>query len=126
MNTPELAETVIRIFGALALVLAAFFLVVYLGRRFVGGSYLRPRKQRIRVLESCPIGIKKQIALVEVAGVLLAVGITRDHIGLLYRLGAADEETDAVVDRAMPEPGSFGSHLHGMISKWTDKLPERP
>lgn len=107
----ELLPPALKMLSALVIVIGGMLLVFYFSRRFARGIPLRTNGRLIRVISSNSIGLKKSIALVEVAGEVLVLGITADRIALLTKI-----DDPAVCDR-LHETGetpvlSFGDHLH--------------
>jgi len=87
MNTsPDVFSSTLQMLMALGIVLGGLLGVFYLLKRYLkrdaGGS---PGKL-IRVITSQYVGIKKNIALVEVPGAVLVVGISNDKISLLTKI----------------------------------------
>lgn len=83
---PDLVSTALQMLTALGIVLGGLLVVFYLIKRFfkrdAGGS----KEQLIRVVASQYIGIKKNIALVEVPGAILVVGVSNENISLLTKI----------------------------------------
>jgi flagellar biogenesis protein FliO len=98
--------------AALAVVLGGMVLLVHLARRWVlhrpgpaaGGRPL------VRVLASHPLGVKKSIALVDVPGCVLVLGLSGDRIQTLSRIQDA-EEVERIRTCAASAPISFAEHL---------------
>ncbi len=71
--------------GALALVLGLVFLSAYGAKRFFP-SYLGRSGPLIHILSRAPLGSGREIAVVEIRGVCLVVGVTASQITLLAQL----------------------------------------
>ncbi len=71
--------------GALLVVLGAIATTAYLAKRFVYPR-LGLRDAPIQVLATSYLGAKKQIALIEVGGIYLLVGVTPNQISLLTQM----------------------------------------
>lgn len=117
MNTaPDLVSTALQMLTALGIVLGGLLVVFYLIKRFfkrdAGGS----KEQLIRVVASQYIGIKKNIALVEVPGAILVVGVSNENISLLTKI-----EDKIVLDGIRQETSrltpSFVDHLQRLTAK---------
>ena len=113
---PDLMSTALQMVTALLFVLGGLFVVFYLMRRFlkrdIGGS----KDQLIKVLANQYLGIKKNIALVEVPGAVLVIGISNDTISLLTKI-----EDSAILggirdDISQPAP-SFSNNLQRIAAK---------
>lgn len=114
---PDLMSTALQMVTALGLVLGGLFVVFYLMRRLlkrdIGGS----RDQLIKVLANQYLGIKKNIALVEVPGAVLVIGISNDTISLLTKI-----EDSAILGGIQPDksqlPPSFSDQLQRIAAKF--------
>jgi flagellar biogenesis protein FliO len=86
---PDAGVSVLRVLGALALVLALFFGGVWLARnrrRFLGG---RDRVQRLRVLEARPIGGRHTLYVVGYERQRLLLAASPSGVALLSHLPEA-------------------------------------
>jgi flagellar biosynthetic protein FliO len=95
---------VLRVVLALGLVLGIFAAVLYLYRRATRSGAAPRRQQRIEILAQRSLGTRTSLALVQVAGETLLIGVTPQQI---TALGPVSLETDAEAMRALvmaPEP----------------------
>lgn len=84
---PSLLASGWKMFYTLAIVLALMFLIVYVFKKVVlKNSVLGGNDKLIKVLSTGFLGPKKTIALVEVAGEVLVLGISDDNISLLAQI----------------------------------------
>ena len=76
--------------------------------------------RRIRVLENAHLGVKKSIAMVEVPGAVLVLGVTAERIALLERIDDPDgiHGTAAVPHAEIVPAGSFKDHLQRLCSNF--------
>jgi flagellar biosynthetic protein FliO len=114
---PDLMSTALQMVTALGLVLGGLFVVFYLMRRLlkrdIGGS----KDQLIKVLANQYLGIKKNIALVEVPGAVLVIGISNDTISLLTKI--EDSATLGVIQPNKSQlPPSFSDQLQRIAAKF--------
>jgi flagellar biogenesis protein FliO len=72
--------------AALAAVLGGMFLLVHAARRWLNRSGIPGAGPLVRTLATHPIGIKKSVALVEVPGCVLVLGLSGDRIQVLTRI----------------------------------------
>jgi flagellar biosynthetic protein FliO len=113
---PDALSTTLQMLTALAIVLGGLLVVFYLMKRFlkrdVGGS----GNPMIRVIASQYIGIKKNIALVQVPGAVLVLGVSNDTIALLTKI-----EDPGVLDGIKQETSritpSFSDHLQRLTTR---------
>lgn len=103
--SPELWATLLKSFGMLLLVLAILILVLWLMRRYF--TYSAPAGQQgiIRMLASVYVAPKERIALVDVLGEKLLIGITPQQISFLARI--EDEKDICEARLAENSPGGF-------------------
>ncbi len=80
-------SSLLKMAAALALVLGIMVLSAYLFKRFFGGRLgLFKAEPLIRVMAISHFGGKREIAVVEVGGTYLVVGMTTSQISLLTKL----------------------------------------
>ena len=122
---PDLISTALKMLAALAVILGGLLFVFYFAKRFfkrdVGGS----KEKLIRVLANSYIGVKKNISLVEVAGIVLVLGVTSDNISLLTKI-----EKKEILDKFKRFEGekispSFSDQLHELSSRFRRNRNER-
>jgi len=83
---PSLGESLVKVGGALAVVLAMVLILAFTAKRYLAGAETAlGTKKQLKVLSSHFIGVKKSVTLVEVAGEILALGVTNENINLLAR-----------------------------------------
>jgi flagellar biosynthetic protein FliO len=117
MNAPpELIPSALKMLAALCAVLGGIFVILYFLRRLNRPVGTESQERLVRVLASHPLGVKKTVALVEVPGCVLVLGVGAERIQLLTRI------TDPVVlDRIRAhEPrgaSSFYDHLLALTSR---------
>ncbi len=114
---PELLPAVLKMLTALAVVVGGVVLMFYFSRRISGFQSGRTQERLIRVLATGPIGLKKNISLVEVPGEILVVGVTGERINLLTSI-----KDPAIIsrlkERSNEKPSAaFGQHLKYFTSK---------
>jgi flagellar protein FliO/FliZ len=114
---PELMKTTLQMVAALGIVLGGLFVLFYLLRRFLRKYAGIAKDPLIKVLANQYIGFKKNLALVEVPGAVLVLGISNDRIALLTKI-----EDSAILNslqnsrsRMMP---SFSDHLQRLTAKF--------
>jgi flagellar protein FliO/FliZ len=117
MNTaPDALSTALQMFTALGIVLGGLLVVFYFMKRFLKRDKGGSNQQLIRVVASQYVGIKKNIALVEVPGAVLVVGISNDNISMLTKI-----EDKIVIDGIRQERSritpSFTDHLQRLTAR---------
>lgn len=115
--SPDLISTALQMLTALSIVLGGLLIVFYLMRRFFKKDLAGTKEQVIKILANQYIGVKKNIALVEVPGAVLVLGITNDRISLLTKI-----EDESILDHVRHKqnrmPPSFSDHLQRVTAKF--------
>ena len=87
MDQPNFFYTTLKMLGILIVLTGGLYACLQLVKRLLNAAGSAGKKnQLIRVLNVRPIGIKKQIALVEIPGAVLVIGMTGDRIQLLDKI----------------------------------------
>ena len=118
MNTaPDVVSSTLQMLMALGIVLGGLLVVFYLLKRYVNRDAGGTKGRLIRVIASQYIGIKKNIALIEVPGTILVVGISNDNISLLTKI-----EDKAILEDLRQEISgitpSFSDHLQRLTTRF--------
>ena len=117
MNTaPDALTSTLQMLTALAVVLGGLFVVFYFLKRFLRRDVGGTGNPLIRVIANQYIGVKKNIALVEVPGTVLVIGISNDRISLLTKI----EEPgvlDSIKSNAVRPIPSFADHLQRLTTR---------
>lgn len=120
--SPELWATMLKSFGMLLLVLAILILVLWLMRRYLTHPGSAGQQGVIRMLASMYVAPKERIALVDVLGEKLLIGITPQQISFLARI---EDEKDVCETRlAENSPAGFFKALLKRKLGGSDKDPE--
>lgn len=81
-----MGEASVKMFGTLLLVVGLIVLIFYLMKRFRLTPFPGGRETRMRLHGTLPLGPRRQIALVEVCGQWLVLGVGTETISLLSRV----------------------------------------
>ena len=124
MTTAPLMVDGLKMIAVLVLVVGGLvFLNVYVRRQLQSGRG-GARGRRIHVLENAHLGVKKSIAMVQVPGAVLVLGVTAERIALLERIDHPEGIHGAQADRADNAPeGSFKAHLQRLTSSFKAAAP---
>ena len=117
--TPDMLTTTLKMLAALALVLAGLGVFFYFSKRVLQKNLGASGGKMIRVLASQYIGLKKNIALVEIPGAILVVGIAGDTIRLLTKIddpSILETIQGPTSERITP---SFSDHLNKLTRRFT-------
>ena len=117
MNTaPDVLSIALQMLTALGIVLGGLLIIFYLVKRFLKRDVSGSKEQFIRVIANHYIGLKKNIALVEVPGAILVVGVSNDNISLLTKIEDQTVLDGIRQDRSQTTP-SFSDHLQRLTAK---------
>lgn len=111
--------SMLKVGGALAVVILSIYLGVFILKRMMGKKYSGNKKHNIlEVLETTYIGPKKTISLVRVAGKSVLVASTETQISMLTEMDS--EETEEILRgiEVEIEPDAF----QNMLSSASDKM----
>ena len=126
MTAPPLMADGLKMIAVLVFVVGGLvFLNVYVRRQLHAGR--GPSGRRIRVLENTHLGVKKSIAMVQVPGAVLVLGVTAERIALLERIDDPDGlhgDASARADNA--SAGNFKDHLQRWTSTFKPATAARP
>lgn len=115
-TAPDALATTLQMLTALAVVVGALLVAFYLMKRFLKRDAGGSGSPLIRVIASQYIGIKKNIALVEVPGTVLVLGISNDRINLLTKI---EDQTvlDGIKENTPRSAVSFSDHLQRLTTR---------
>jgi flagellar protein FliO/FliZ len=101
----EMFLGLLKMGGALFIVLGAIATTAYLAKRFVPSRF-GLKNSPIQILATSYLGAKKEIALIEVGDVFLLVGITPNQISLLTQMEKfpLDPQKTLCRGEAVPRP----------------------
>jgi flagellar protein FliO/FliZ len=105
-SQPDLLGATLKTFTTLCVVLGLLILILYLIKRFF---YLRnplSNEKLIRVIATAHLAPKARIALVEVMGKKLVVGVSQESIRFLTKIDPSSQQATNTVDvgRSIHEP----------------------
>ena len=116
-ETISLATALIKTMGSLAVVLGLLFLLVLLLKKMGFSRSAASRQGLIRILDIQPLSPKKQVAILDLAGEYVAVGVTEQAISLLAILPANDRLRNAAQDRPGEGMPSFAALLDNALGR---------
>jgi flagellar biosynthetic protein FliO len=116
-SAPDMATGVFQMLAALGIVLGGLLLVFYFMKRYlkrdVGGS----SGQLIKVIANQYIGVKKNIALIEVPGSILVLGVSNDKISMLTKI-----EDREIIETIQQESSGISTSFSDYLQRLTAKL----
>ncbi len=86
-GAPDIFPAVLKMVGALLLVLGLVFFLYAMSRRGFGSLLPGARSGQIRVVETRYLGPKKAVCLIEVRGQEFLLGVGSERVDLLSALG---------------------------------------
>ena len=116
-QTPDLFMAGLKMAGGLIFLIGGLLLLAYLLRRFnLIRSGFSTRQDAIRVIATRSLAPKKYIALVEVGGNVLTLGITDQGISCLDKMTADVFEASLEKQHPQPSPGGFAGVMKSVSS----------
>ncbi len=109
-----------RMISALAIVMGLVLVVGVVFRRLMANyTPLGNRFRLIKMIATFPIGQRKFIALVDVAGEIFAIGVGGQQISMLCKI-ESEEALKRIqsIQFSKESAPSFREHLEGMVSKY--------
>ena len=89
MSGLSLLQSLLWFLLVIALLLATLFFLKKFGPSFGGKG-----GKNIRLIESCDLGPRQRVVLIEVDGERLLVGVSQNQVSLIYRLPASEISPD--------------------------------
>ena len=126
--SPDLTMAAFKMVVSLAIVLGIVWGLYRLARRTMPS--VQSRGKLIQVLENQCLGVKKSIAMVQVPGAVLVLGVSADNVQLLAQLDDPDIVRE-ITSRA-DQPGaaiSFKAHLQRLTGSRGSRrqvVPDEP
>jgi flagellar biogenesis protein FliO len=105
MDQPNIYYTALKMLGVLVVLLGGLYACLRLMKRLLHSGFTGRTDQLIRVLNVRSVGIKKQIALVEIPGAVLVIGMTGDRMQLLDKIVDADIRNQISADPTSADRG---------------------
>lgn len=113
--------SLIRIFSALVLVIAAIYGGIYLLKKLMGRRYAGIQsKGNLEVLETIHIAPRKTITLLRVGEKSVLVGSTESSMSMLTEMNS--DETNKLTEEVevKPAPDAFGGFLKSAVEKFKE------
>lgn len=117
-HQPDIIMTAIKMFSALLLVLGIFMGSFYVLRRFTKRDMASADNKPIRIIDKSYIGVKKNVTLVEVSGLVLVLGVTQDRISLLTKIEDQVQIDLLKKTDSRQRPASFTGQLNRLLAKF--------
>jgi flagellar biosynthetic protein FliO len=115
----SLTWSMVKLVGALAVVVVGIYGFLYILRRMMGGKLSANRTSRlIEVLETTFVAQKKSVSLVRFGDRAVLIGISEGNMTALAELGS-EETTKIMAASAVEKPApGFKNILHDAREKW--------
>lgn len=114
---PSVTLAALKMLGALSFVLAGLWGLYYLMKRLNTRNASSGGDTLIRILETKSLGLKKQLAVLEVMGEFFLLGISGDALTILSRIRADRRPEDEVSPSKRGKEKGFGSYLGKIAGK---------
>ena len=111
-------EMIEKFAGALFIVIPLIWLVLYFYSRSSGAKGAKDRTELMRVVTNLPIGPKKMVSVVNVAGQYLVLGVAPDNISYLTTIDDPEsvEKLEKVSTRSVPRGLRKVLNFQGVLS----------
>lgn len=118
-ETSSSMPSLFKVGGALAVVIIAIYLGLFLLKKMMGKKYSGNKKNNVlEVLETTYIGPKKSISLIRIAGKSVLVASTETQISMLTEMDSDEtKEIMREIDVEI-EPDAFQNMLHAASEKF--------
>lgn len=90
IDQPNIFYTALKMLGILMILLGGLYVCLHFVKRLLNSGFSGKPDQLIHVRSIRSIGIKKQIALIEIPGAVLVIGMSGDRMQLLDKIVDAD------------------------------------
>lgn len=115
--SPDFASSAFTVLTALSVVLVGLVLLYLAAKRFLGRGLARATDHPIRVLANQFVGVKKNVALVEVPGSVLVLGLTSERITLLDKI-----DDPVLLDRLRAQESREEKSFSRQLTKLSTRL----
>jgi flagellar protein FliO/FliZ len=112
---PEMTTTALKMLLSLGIVLALVWGLYRLARHNLPGIQAGSRGKLIQVLASHYLGVKKSIAVVQVPGAILVLGIGTEQVNLLSRIDDPAAVAEFQRNEVKDNKPSFRNQLQRML-----------
>ena len=116
-ETASLLLAIVKVVASLLLVVGLMLLLAHLMKKIgLSSTAIRPGSL-IRVLDNRMIAPKRYVAVLEIGGEYVVVGITDQNITLLSRLENSTELEQLLAERQAGRPAGLGSSFAALLHK---------
>lgn len=118
-HSPDMLSTALRMLIALVIVMGGIGACGFFLKRLLRKDGFRPSGGKlIRVVANSYIGVKKSIALVEIPGAILVLGVTGDNVRLLTKI-----EDQRIIDQITEAGGeNMAPTFSSLLRKWSSRV----
>lgn len=116
--TPDLTIATVKMILALAVVLALLWAAQRWMKRALPAGRVGGKDRLIKVLSNHPVGIKKSVALIQVPGKVLVLGIGTEQVNLLAQI----DDPKALADLASEDERKSGTSFSEQLQRMTRNL----
>lgn len=115
--SPDLSMAAIKMVLTLVMVLILLWIALRWARRHSLNNYRSSVRSLVKIIENRYVGGKKSIAVVQVPGALLVIGLGSDRITLLTKIDKPEILSDIETHYSAGKPLSFGDHIKRLTGK---------
>lgn len=125
MGTMPPGQTIGYFVGIIAIIFAAYYVTLYVGKKASGQSIGKLRNKNINMIDRFALSRDKSFCLVEIGGKVYVVGITNHTMTLLDTLDAAAFTEAAAVQNPQAIYNVGGKYTAGMTKKLADFISQK-
>jgi len=117
-HSPDLIAAAFKMILVFGILLGILVVALYFAKKALGRKHLSSKGTPIRVLSEGYLGVKKRVALVQIPGSVLVLGITNEQISLLDKIDDDDVLTDIAASGNESIGWSFLDHIQKLTSHY--------
>lgn len=117
LEGPSIAGATLRVLLALAILLPAVYFVTKLLSRQASRW---TKGKAVRVIDSAVLGPNRSVHLIEVAGRILVVGATPEHVTLLSEVSEPDRVAELLIATSPGGSMQFADIFKGALRPWQE------
>ena len=115
---PDLIATALKMLIVFGVLLGGLVISLYFIKKVIRNKAGQSGQRMVKILANTYIGVKKSIALVEVPGSILVVGITNEQIHLLTKIDDVEIMEQVTTPENDPMRWSFSDHFQKISARY--------
>jgi flagellar biogenesis protein FliO len=115
---PDMIATALKMLIVFGVLLGGLVISLYFIKKVIRNKAGQSSGRMVKVLANSYIGVKKSIALVEVPGSILVLGITSEQIHLLTKIDDVEIMEQVAAPENDPMRWSFSDHFQKISARY--------